>query len=119
MKTSAYHFFLKHGGSSYTPATETRRQGRIRSAKTYAQAEQDARRFGLTFAWAEDWEADDSWMTPEDRRENPLPAESCVCRDPSGHVRAGLHGIFGATPEYRRVIEAELALEALASVSHA
>ena len=118
MKTSAYHFFLKHGGYSYRPGQETRRQGRIRSAKAYAQAERDARRFGLTFRWDWDNDVDDSWMD-ETERAQEHEWTYCVARTPDGRCVASLGGIVDATPEYRRVIEAELASEALASVPHA
>ena len=117
MKTSAYHFFLKHAGYSWDPKHETRRQGRIRCAKALAQAERDAERFGLTFVWSPDWDADDSWMDKAERAK-PHVWESCTCRTPDGPV-ASLYGIVDADDKYRRVIEAELAAEALASVPHA
>jgi hypothetical protein len=38
----------------------------------------------------------------------------CVLRDAKGEARASLWGIIGADSAYRRVVEAELALEAYA-----
>jgi hypothetical protein len=117
MKTSAYHFFLKYAGYSYQPGEETRRQGRIRCAKALATAERDGQRFGLRFEW--EWEeyADDSWMSEEERA---LPHEwtRCTAVAPDGRVLANLGGIVDADATYRRVVEAELAAEALAAVPH-
>ena len=116
MKVSAYHFFLKHAGYNYT-ATETRRQGRIRCAKALAQAERDAKRFGITFQWDYDSDGDDSWMTEEERREEHT-CEWVRAVTSDGRTVASLGGIYDADTTYRRLIEAELAYEALASVAH-
>jgi hypothetical protein len=118
MKVSAYHFFLKHAGWSYRPEMETQRQGRIRCAKALAQAERDGERFGLTFRWADDSAgADLSWMTEAELRESH-EVEGCTALSPDGRPVAGLYGIVDADATYRRVVEAQLASEALASVAH-
>jgi len=94
---TAYEFFLKHAGFSYNPATETRQQAKRRCAKEMAAAERKGRDIGLRFLWMPDWDEPGSEVC-EAYLESELKA--CLC------------GIEGATPEYRRVIEAELAMEA-------
>lgn len=112
---SAYHFLLKHAGYSYGPG-QTPIEGRRATAKDLAKAERLAERFGLTFQWEHDPGAEplDSW---DDDVEHV--AESCVCFAPDGRPLASLCGIWDADDTYRRVVEAELASEALAGVPHA
>lgn len=117
-KQAAYLFFLKHAGYSYDPKTETPKAGRSRCARQLAKAERDARALGYTFEWDDDPDGYDS----QARKEGVQTCESCVCldgEDPADgdrnrHVLASLGGIWDATREYQRVVEAELALEALA-----
>lgn len=115
-KQAAYLFFLKHAGYSYDPKTETPQAGRSRCARQLAKAERDARALGYTFEWDDDPDGRD------DSDEDVETCESCVCldgevgadEDRNSHILAVLGGICDATREYRRVVEAELALEALA-----
>lgn len=113
---SPYHFFFRHAGYSYNPATETKQQGRAKCAKALADAEKRARETGVSFEWsidphsrASDWRDDG-----EDYAQ-----WQCVAHDETGDVRASLHGIdFGPDGEpwgdpYRRVVEAELSAEFL------
>jgi hypothetical protein len=117
-KQAAYLFFLKHAGFSYDPKTETARAGRSRCARELAKAERDARALGYVFEWDNDSDGIDG-------NEDYIveTCESCVCLsnevdadgDRDRHILASLGAITNATPEYRRVIEAELASEALAA----
>ena len=108
-------FFYEHAGYSYGPG-ETPEQGRERCAKALAAAERRASEEGWSFQWEVDQHSDSSDWCDEQ------PAYSvwdCVARDVAGEVRASLGAIdFGCDGEpwddpYRRVVEAELALEGL------
>lgn len=117
MKT-AYHFFLKHAGYSYDLITETKAQGQRRCAKALVNAEKISCASGWSFEWAID-----QYSTSEDLNDEIEAYElwQCVMRDIDGNVLASLHGIDfgpGADPwgdPYRRVVQAELALEAIAN----
>lgn len=112
-----YSFFHKHAGYSYDPATETKEQGRRRCAKDLANAEALARNAGYVYRWQIDQETDSREFS--DRR--PYYALwCCICLSSDGGlVLASLFGIdFGRDGQpwgnpYKRVVEAELALEAL------
>lgn len=116
--TRAKRFFYKHAGYSVKPG-ETNRQGRERSAKALARAEAHAK----AQDWSYDWEIDDDGCigcdckSPDCRCSSGEPHETLVCflRGTDETVLTSLGGICGATPEYRRVIEAELALETMGS----
>ena len=114
---SARDFFYAHAGYSYNPGNETRQQGRRRCARALAQAESDGRDASLSFEWNVDPHCDSSDFS---KARPPWQLWYCVCRDANGIVRASLCGIdFGRDGEpwsnpYRRVVEAELASEALA-----
>ncbi len=117
-KQAAYLFFLKHGACSYTPGKETKRQGYARQARQLAKAERDARALGYAFEWSDDrsigshvWE-----FGEKSSSEEPTTCERCVMRDSAGKVAQSLGCIDDASREYRRVIEAELALEELGEV---
>lgn len=114
-KQAAFEFFLKNAGFSYNPATETPAKGKARCARELAKAERDASALGYTFEWLIDEDADNSWMDEELKAENQ-EAFWCACYDYEGTLRASLSGIFEPSHEYRRVVEAELAQEALESV---
>lgn len=119
-------FFYNHAGSSYDPAKETEKQGKQRGAILLASAEQWAHETGYSYKWdiddcasSADWLADD-----EDggKHYNPWQVWSCRMLDEQGEVAQSLHAIdFGRDGEpwgdpYRRVVEAELALEEWHSV---
>ncbi len=100
---TATQFFYKWAGWSYNPATETARQGRWRCAKRLAQAEAWAEEQGITYEWMPDdlpWDGD-----------GPAPDEMLGCVATHGDETASLWGIGDPSPEYRRVVEAELACE--------
>ena len=112
-----YQFFHEHAGYSYRPDTETKAQGRARCARAMARAEREARDAGLSFEWGVDPYSDSSDWCDDDP---PWALWTCTARDATGRVVASLCAIdFGRDGEpwgdpYRRVVEAELALEALA-----
>lgn len=103
--TKTEQFFFDHAGWGYDPLTETSDEGRARCAKRLAAAEQWATDEGMSFEWTPDEYADE-------------PGEwCCVARDAGGVVLASLGGVGFESGEpwgdpYRRVVEAELALEA-------
>lgn len=103
---SAVKFFFDHAGYSYNTPTETAEQGRQRCAEQLAHAEEQGRDAGLSFHWERDQlEDDNEWY--------------CACYNAEGETVASLAGVdFGDDGEpwgstYRRVVEAELASEAL------
>lgn len=101
----AVAFFYKNAGSSYTPGKETRAQGKRRGAQALARAEAEASARG----WEVEWEEDDYG----ERAENGGPMYVAILKDEHGNVLGSLGGIDDDTDPYRRVVEAELALEAL------
>lgn len=117
-KQAAFTFFLANAGFSYDPKTETPAKGRARCARQLAKSERDATALGYTFEWFDDWTVGSHVQEygEESYPNEPSTCESCVCRDASGAVVASLGCIDDADRTYRRVIEAELASEALASL---
>jgi hypothetical protein len=110
-------FFFEHAGYCFDPKKETAEQGRARCAKQLADAERLASEYGWTFEWEDDWSVGShqryygEGSAYEDRE--PHTCESCVLRDENQKVLASLGCIDDANSEYRRVVEAELALEGL------
>jgi hypothetical protein len=95
---SAWRFFQANAGYSIPP-------GRAACALSLAKAELWAREEGARFIWREDpvsdWDGD-----------GPAPeAGPEACRAYLGDDEVSLWGIWGATDEYRRVVQAELAVE--------
>jgi hypothetical protein len=115
--TPAQLFFYERGGYSYDPKTETTDEGRIRRAIELAQVEAYGHNLGYTFAWDDDWEVGNHFVFYgySYRNGEPKTCEHCCCKDAEGNVVASVGCIDDATPQYRRVIEAELADEALSS----
>ena len=114
-KQQAYLFFLKNGASSYNPTIETKRQGYARMARLLAKAERDARALGYTFEWTDDIDGciGCDCDSPECDCSTGEPHECLVClmRDSNGKVVQSLGSVCEPSREYRRVVEAELALE--------
>ena len=89
------------------------------SAAHLARAEQWALEVGVVYEWVDD----DTPCDGDCDCPNPRPSyEGCIlyrdtkcqsCGNGEREHLASLWGICGATPEYRRVVEAELALEAM------
>ena len=120
--TEAEQFFYHHAGFSYDPKVETPEEGKLRCAHELFIAETDARMQGFYFEWSEDdgcagcdCGSDDcqcsftGGVVTEDHR----PLVCIAYSEPGGEVRASLGGICGADANYRRVVQAEVALEAL------
>lgn len=108
-------FFKRHAGYSIAPG-ETREQGRLRCARALADAEARGRDAGLSFEWSVDPDSDSSDWCDE------MPTWQvwqCYAHDESGAVVAYMGAVdFGRdgsphSDPYRRVVEAELAAEAL------
>ncbi len=112
-------FFYRHAGCSWTPAVETREQGRARGASELADAERIAREAGASFAWSIDPETDSSSFSSA---RPAWPLWQVIMHAPDGEVLTSLGGVdFGRDGEpwgdpYRRVCEAECALEVLHDV---
>lgn len=108
-KRGAMAFFQQYAGYGWTPGQETRRGGRLRSARELAVAEYvleeehpDAR-----VDWEEDPEAFS--LYPEEQVDTYYIA---LLRDEDGDVLASLGAIGDPDANYERVVEAELAYEA-------
>ena len=119
---SPYHFFLKNAGYSYGK-DETKQQDRISGARALAKVEREATRGGFTYAWSIDqFTTSADWI--DDNKEggrncDPWQTWQCVMLNSDGRIVNSLHGIdFGRDrspwgDSYRRVVEAELALEGI------
>lgn len=113
--TEAEQLFYDHAGWSYNPSKETAEEGRRRCARELAEAEEWAKREGITFDWAEDWGVGNHRdFYGEDSAYADREPETCeqVVARRGATVLASLGCVDDATNEYRRVIEAELADEA-------
>lgn len=120
-KQQAYLFFLRNAGTSYDPKTQTPRQGKAECARKLAKAERDARALGYTFEWEEDYtDAQASlgdheyWCdTAKNGYADTCQHEifTCLMRNSKGICCQSLGAIIDPSREYRRVVEAELALE--------
>jgi hypothetical protein len=116
IQETAVQFFYEQAGWGYRPGVETEEQGRQRGARQLAEAEAWADGPGaLVFEWEDDPDADMSCACGEDHG----PAFGCIVRrEGERDVLASLWSVtFGvaafATDPYKRVVEAELALEVL------
>lgn len=120
--TPAERFFYDHTGYSYGPG-ETPAQGKRRGAIALAAAEAWAKANSCYYDWSEDLDGypthacvNGVWGYWHDPGEGDLMrienCESCVMRDYAGTVLGSLCGIWDASPEYRRVVQAELASQA-------
>jgi len=104
-----WQFFLEHAGYCTPP-------GRAACALSLARAERDAEFHELAFRWEDDADGWSDIRCDEKRWPGKGPretCESCGCYDPDGVYLTGLGGIWDADADYRRVIQAQLALEAL------
>ena len=102
-------FFYKHGGYSYDPKKESQAQGRKRVALEMARAEAEASSRG----WRVVWEGDPEPYETDLEGDEPNEVLGAILRDEHGNVLASLWGIGDPSRSYGRVVEAELALEAL------
>ena len=106
--TKQEQFFYDNAGSSYDPKTETKEQGQERGARRLAEAETYAAQSGWTFEWGQDDRCDHG----KDCDNHSHMAEYCLLSN-GDEVLASLSMICGPTSDYRRVVQAELALEAM------
>ncbi len=111
----ASEFFYSHAGYSYDPAKQTPEQGRIECAWHLAESEALATLIGLDISWSDDWMVDHS----AEFDYSPASCENAVATLPcqccwTPQVVASLSCIDDADDDYRRVVDAELASEALA-----
>jgi hypothetical protein len=116
-KQTPFDFFYAQAGYGYQPDQETKEQGRRRCAQQLADAERHASDCGLWFHWEQDDTTNREWTD-----EGPeYFTWRCLCMDENGDSLSSLCGVdFGPDrdpwmDEYRRVVEAELALEAIAN----
>lgn len=108
--TKSEQFFYDNAGWNYDPKTETSKQGKLRCAVELAKAEAWFEDSGLEYAVLPDEDADLSWMDEAERNESH-EVVGVVLQTPDGEHVQSLWGIVDATPEYLRVIVAELASE--------
>lgn len=111
-------FFFDNAGYSYDPKTETQEQGRERCARALARAEAWALENDYSFEWSVD-----PFSNSSDFRDDcpPYALWECAMRDEKGRLVQSIGGVdFGLGEPwgdpYRRVSEAELALEQFAEV---
>lgn len=126
---AAERFFYEHAGWSYHPETETPDMGRARGARRLAAAEQWAEDEGLEYVWEGDPDCGpDDFDFPEDKAHvAEYGAVGCILYRPCDehgtdckHAER-LASLWGITESlnnaerdnYRRVIQAELALGAM------
>lgn len=115
---AAFKFFIQYASYSYNSKTETPAQGRAKCARELARAERDARAYGFSFHWSIDWSigshkkfyGDDSAYAEAE----PVTCEQCLCCDMDDSILASVGCVDNADSSFRRVVEAKLALEALA-----
>lgn len=114
--TKAQQFFYREAGYSYDPAKETERQGRERGARRLAKAEREAREAGLRFVWETDTDGCIGCTCESNGckcfTEEPHECLVCLAYDAEGTLAGSMGGVCEPTQAYRRVVEAELALEA-------
>jgi hypothetical protein len=120
-RNTAYHeawrFFLANAGYSYNPQIESLAQGKARSARRFAKAERDAASKGIRFEWEFDPDGCIGCDCGSDDCEcstgNDHETLECLAFDKAGKLVASLGSVCKPSREYRRVVEAELALEVL------
>lgn len=108
LSPKAVAFFKKHAGYAQKPG-ETAAQAKTRCARALARAEAEASARG----WRVVWEGDPESWDPGDTDYEPKEVLGAVLRDENGHVLASLWGIADPSRAYARVVEAELADQAL------
>ena len=87
-----------------------REQGAGKNSEELAQAEQEAEERG----WKVEWSQDEDEYQMGDEEKMPNEVLCATLKDKDGHVLESLGGIGDPSRDYARMVEAELALEALA-----
>lgn len=117
-KQLAFQFFFKYAGYSYDPKTQTPKEGRAATARRLAAAEQYCDAHNWRIEWQDDWSLGCSHAefygtgSAYDEGE-PSTCEIAVLYDADNNILASLGCIDDVDDNYRRVIRAELALEAM------
>jgi hypothetical protein len=120
--TPAEKFFYDHAGFSYPSGADAagRERAKIDQAKALARAEAEAEERGWTVEWSHSENPDTSWMNDEqleDYESGRTEILDAVLFDEEGNVIGSLGEVGlsarGPRDPYGRVVEAELALEAL------
>ena len=117
--SEALQFHYEHGGYCYDPATERPEDGRARCALAAAGAEAWAKEQGIEFRWEDDWQVTDhahEFCADAYPDGNPETCEQCSAWL-GGECLAAIGCVDDADDNYRRVIEAELAMEARAELT--
>lgn len=123
-RSEAEKFFYKHAGYAYPAGASKAQRERARwdNAKALADAEREAEERGWAVEWDHDPEAETDWMDEEQLRDfenGRLEVLNALLTDEDGNVLASLGGVaLYGNSEGRataRVVEAELAVEALSS----
>jgi hypothetical protein len=83
-------------------------------ARDLADAETYASEHDWCFSREPDQDADWSWMSEAERKQDH-EVFGYIVRDMDGNVLASCWSIFDPSPEYSRVMKAELASEAMAN----
>jgi hypothetical protein len=102
-------FFYKHGGYSRSPG-QSEEESRKESAESLARAEA----FGEAAGWKVSWMPDeDEYQLGDDETEPPSEVLNATLLDANDNVIGSLGGIGDPDNNYKRVVEAELALNAM------
>lgn len=113
-KQEQFAFFFKNAGYSYDPKSQTPKQGRAARARKLAEAERYFDAHDWRIEWWEDWTVECHVDAFDGYDVEPETCEQAILYDAAGNVLASLGCIDDADDNYRRVIRAELALEAMA-----
>ncbi len=112
---TAVKFFYEHGGYSYGQGG-TKEQGRLRCARALAEAEAYASAHGWRVCWSDDWSIGDHAKEYDCYEDGgPETCEHAALYTADGTLIGSLSCIDDASTNYRRVVEAELASEAMHS----
>lgn len=119
----AIEFFHTHAGFSYDPKTQTEDEGRLECAIALANAELTAENNGWTFHWEQSEDMTNQSLNRAFREWTDKGPEyftwNCYCQDENGDTLSSLCGVDFSPDrdpwmdDYRRVVQAELALEAI------
>lgn len=106
--TKDERFFWNNAGWSYVPAIETEEQGRLRGAQELAMAERWGEDAGIEVVWEPD---DYGYVSRDDDSVEEVLAAQLAYK--GKRLPYSLCGIEDPDQNYRRVVGAELMLEAM------